>query len=77
MCLVCLVCHATRQDVIFAVVPAHLTSPRDFNALLVGIVANLIVRKYVKGYISHKLKVLVVHKTQPFPSLDSVVLVDE
>ena len=40
------------------------------------IIANLIVRKYVKGYISHKLKVLVVHKTQPFPGLDSVVLVD-
>jgi hypothetical protein len=41
------------------------------------ITANLIVRRYVKGYISHKLKVLVVHKTQPFPDLDTVVLVDE
>lgn len=41
------------------------------------IAANLISRKYVKGYISHKLKVMVVHKTQPFPDLGSVVLVDE
>lgn len=41
------------------------------------IAANLISRKYVKGYISHKLKVMVVHKTQPFPDLGSVVLVDD
>lgn len=41
------------------------------------IAANLIARKYVKGYISHKLKVMVVHKTQPFPNLSSVILVDE
>ena len=54
-----------------------LRLPFAVTSLHVGIVANLIVRKYVKGYISHKLKVLVVHKTQPFPSLDSVVLVDE
>lgn len=41
------------------------------------IAANLISRKYVKGYISHKLKVMVVHKTHPFPDLSGVVLVDD
>lgn len=41
------------------------------------IAANLISRKYVKGYMSHKLKVMVVHKTQPFPDLGSVILVDD
>ena len=36
------------------------------------IVANLIFRKFVKGYISHKNKVVVLSKTDAFPSLKSV-----
>ena len=36
------------------------------------IVANLIYRKYVKGYISHAKRVLVVSKQRPFPLLGEV-----
>ena len=36
------------------------------------IVANLIFRKFVKGYISHKNRVVVLAKTDPFPSLKTV-----
>lgn len=36
------------------------------------VVANLIHRKYIKGYISHQHKVVVVAKSMPFPSLNSV-----
>jgi len=36
------------------------------------IVANLIFRKFVKGYMSHKNRVCVLSKTDPFPSLKSV-----
>ncbi|KDD74904.1 hypothetical protein H632_c998p0 [Helicosporidium sp. ATCC 50920] len=38
--------------------------------------ANLIYRKYIKGYISHKNKVMVVAKSDPFPPLSSVTLRD-
>ncbi|KAL4450585.1 hypothetical protein ABPG77_000941 [Micractinium sp. CCAP 211/92] len=40
------------------------------------IAANLIFRKYVKGYLSHKAKVMVVAKTDPFPPLDTASLAD-
>lgn len=40
------------------------------------VAANLIFRKYVKGYISHKNKVMVVAKADPFPPLGSVALSD-
>ncbi|GAB4813904.1 hypothetical protein N2152v2_000950 [Parachlorella kessleri] len=40
------------------------------------IAANLIYRKYVKGYISHNLKVMVVAKADPFPPLSGVALTD-
>jgi hypothetical protein len=33
------------------------------------VAANLIYRKFVKGYISHKSKVMVVAKAEPFPPL--------
>ena len=36
------------------------------------ILANLIYRKYVKGYLSHKQRVLVLSKVNPFPPLSSV-----
>ena len=36
------------------------------------LVANLIYRGYVKGYISHAKRVLVLSKMNPFPALDSV-----
>jgi hypothetical protein len=36
------------------------------------IVANLIFRKFIKGYISHKNRVLVLSKADPFPSLQTV-----
>ncbi len=38
------------------------------------IVANLIYRKYVKGYISHKNLVVVVSKTDAFPPLKTAAL---
>jgi hypothetical protein len=40
------------------------------------ILVNLIFRKYVKGYISHKNRVLVLSKQEPFPKLSSVLLND-
>lgn len=40
------------------------------------VAANLIFRKYVKGYISHKNKVMVVARQDPFPPLASVSLTD-
>ena len=40
------------------------------------IAANLIFRKYVKGYISHKNKVMVVAKADAFPPLATVTLSD-
>ncbi|KAL6772454.1 hypothetical protein ACKKBG_A30295 [Auxenochlorella protothecoides x Auxenochlorella symbiontica] len=38
--------------------------------------ANLIYRKYVRGYISHKNKVMVVAKSEPFPPLASISFAD-
>ena len=38
--------------------------------------ANLIFRKYVRGYLSHKSKVMVVAKAEPFPPLHTVTLAD-
>ncbi len=43
-------------------------SSMDMDALEC-VVANLIVKNYVRGFLSHKLKVLVLHKTDPFPTL--------
>lgn len=40
------------------------------------IVANLIYRKYIKGYLSHKSRVIVLSKAQPFPKLSTVFLHD-
>jgi len=40
------------------------------------VAANLIAKKYVKGYISHKSKVMVVAKTEPFPPLSHVAIAD-
>lgn len=40
------------------------------------IVANMVYRKYIKGYISHKNAVIVLSKKDPFPKLDSSMLVD-
>ena len=40
------------------------------------IAANLIYRKYCRGYISHKNKVMVVAKADPFPPLNTVSLAD-
>lgn len=40
------------------------------------VAANLIFRKYVKGYISHRNKVMVVAKSEPFPPLEAVALAD-
>ena len=40
------------------------------------VVANMIYRKYVKGYIAHKNRILVVSKIDPFPSLHKVLLED-
>ena len=36
------------------------------------LVANLIYRGYVKGYISHSKRVLVLSKMNPFPALNNV-----
>ncbi len=40
------------------------------------VAANLIFRKYIKGYISHSHKVLVIAKNDPFPLLSTVVLAE-
>lgn len=40
------------------------------------LVANLVYRGYVKGYISHSKKVLVLSKAAPFPHLKTVNLGD-
>ena len=38
------------------------------------IVANLIAKKYMKGYISHQQQKMVLSKKEPFPALDTVAL---
>jgi hypothetical protein len=43
---------------------------RDMDEVLC-LVANLIFRGFVKGYISYKLKVVVVSKDTPFPPYSS------
>lgn len=40
------------------------------------LVANLIFRRYVKGYLAHKSGVLVLSKADPFPPLSGVALAD-
>lgn len=40
------------------------------------LVANLIYRKYVKGYIAFRSRVLVLSKADPFPDLSTVALGD-
>lgn len=40
------------------------------------VVANLIYRKFVKGYLSHQHRVAVLSKQDPFPPLASVALTD-
>lgn len=40
------------------------------------IVANLIYRKFVKGYVSHQHRVAVLSKADPFPPLSTVTLTD-
>lgn len=40
------------------------------------VAANLIFRRYVKGYISHKSKVMVVARADPFPPLAQCSLSD-
>lgn len=40
------------------------------------IVANLIHRRFLKGYISHQHKVAVLSKTDPFPKLSTALLAD-
>lgn len=39
-------------------------------------VANLIYRRYIKGYISHAHRVLVLSKTDPFPPLEQAQVAD-
>ena len=38
------------------------------------LVATLVARRYVKGYVAHRSRVLVLSKVAPFPSLESVSL---
>lgn len=40
------------------------------------IVANLIFQKYIKGYISHKLRTVVLSKQDAFPPLSEIQLHD-
>jgi hypothetical protein len=40
------------------------------------VLVNLIYRKYIKGYISHKSRVLVLSKQGAFPALSTVLLND-
>lgn len=50
-------------------------APADDDAVEC-LVATLIFRRYVKGYVAHKSRVLVLSKADPFPALDSVALAD-
>lgn len=36
------------------------------------VIANLIFKGYIKGYLSHQMRVLVVSATKAFPSISSV-----
>ena len=40
------------------------------------LVARLIYRRLIKGYVAHKAGVLVLSKADPFPSLEAVSLAD-
>ncbi len=63
-------------------------APGKFQAALVGqgadmdmdevecLVANLIFRGYVKGYLSHKLHVAVLSKKDAFPPMSASMLAD-
>lgn len=50
-------------------------SPSDPDAVEC-LVARLIYRRLIKGYIAHKAGVLVLSKADPFPSLEAVSLAD-
>jgi hypothetical protein len=50
-------------------------APADDDAVEC-LVAGLVFRRYVKGYIAHKSRVLVLSKADPFPPLDTVALAD-
>lgn len=54
---------------------AWLGSPAELDEVEC-ILANLIYRRYVKGYISHKARVIVLSKQTPFPPLSSVAFED-
>ena len=53
--------------------PFLLDMSRDLATSL-PLVANLVARRYVKGYIAHRSRVLVLSKVEAFPPLDSVAL---
>ncbi|KAF0708173.1 hypothetical protein AaE_013326 [Aphanomyces astaci] len=55
-----------------AAVDAVDSADLDMDALE-SLVANLIFMGYVKGYISHKLKILVLSKSNPFPAITDVL----
>lgn len=57
----------------FAAALAWQRAPADDDAVEC-LVANLVARRYVKGYIAHRSRVLVLSKVEAFPPLDSVAL---
>lgn len=55
---------------------AYVCLARVHAAELQCLLANLIYRKYIKGYIAFKQRVVVLAKTDAFPSLATVQLGD-
>lgn len=56
--------------------PAHVQGIEKDPLELQCLMANLIFRKYVKGYLAYKSRVVVLAKTDAFPQLSAVQLSD-
>lgn len=67
---------ATQFPLILFQQALELQGVRKDDMELQCLIANLIFRKYVKGYISYKSRLLVLSKEQPFPPLNQVSLGD-
>jgi hypothetical protein len=52
---------------------ADVPDPDDQRAEVECVLANLIHRKWVRGYLSHSPPVLVLSRTNPFPPLTDVL----
>eukprot|EP00898_Chlorokybus_atmophyticus_P009268 jgi/Chlat1/971/Chrsp108S01435 len=64
--------HAVEKDLSYSAAARASQSSPAAHIAIECILANLIYKKYVKGYISHKNRVVVLSKQQAFPALSSV-----